>query len=90
MLLTVDLGNTSLKLGLFEKDEQLSFLCIDGICDNYRSAFLSFIYKFNICKNALISPNKCKRKYVFVLSLFFISVLLNVKFIYSIYCSIIL
>ena len=33
MLLTIDLGNTSLKLGLFDKDEQISFLCIDGIKD---------------------------------------------------------
>lgn len=53
MLLTVDLGNTSLKLGLFEKDEQLSFLCIDGICDNYRSAFLSFIYKSNLREDSI-------------------------------------
>lgn len=48
MLLTVDLGNTSTKLGLFESDEQLSFLCVDGIPDNFRSLFLSFIYKANV------------------------------------------
>ena len=48
MLLTVDLGNTSTKLGLFNEGEQLSFLCVDGIPDNFRSTFLSFIYKANI------------------------------------------
>ena len=53
MLLTIDLGNTSLKLGLFENNQQLSFLCIDGIKDNYRSAFLSFIYKSNLREDAI-------------------------------------
>ena len=48
MLLTVDLGNTSTKLGLFDGDRQISFLCIDGIPDNFRSAFLSFIFKANL------------------------------------------
>jgi len=53
MLLTIDLGNTSLKLGLFDKDEQISFLCIDGIKDDYRSAFLSFIYKSNLREDSI-------------------------------------
>ena len=48
MILTVDLGNTSTKLGLFEGDKLLSFICVDGISDNYRSLFLSFIYKANL------------------------------------------
>ena len=47
MLLTVDLGNTSTKLGLFDNGKEVSFLCVDGLEDNFRSTFLSFIYKSN-------------------------------------------
>ena len=53
MLLTVDLGNTSTKLGLFNKGKQVSFVCIDGISDNYRSLVLSFIYKSNLREDAI-------------------------------------
>ena len=42
MQLTIDLGNTSTKLGLFDGDLQVSFLCADGVHDNYRSLILSF------------------------------------------------
>ena len=45
MLLTVDLGNTSTKLGIFDSGSQVSFACFDGIDDNYRSLLLSFIFK---------------------------------------------
>lgn len=48
MLLTVDLGNTSIKLGIFKDSKQIAFSCFDGIYDNYRSLILSFIYKANI------------------------------------------
>ena len=48
MQLTIDLGNTSTKLGLFENDEQLSFLCVDGVPENFRSLLLSFIFKANL------------------------------------------
>ncbi|MBQ6493775.1 MAG: type III pantothenate kinase [Erysipelotrichaceae bacterium] len=48
MLLTVDLGNTSTKLGLFEGDNQIAFLCADGVSDNFRSLILSFLYKSNL------------------------------------------
>ena len=53
MILTVDLGNTSTKLGLFEGDTLKSFVCIDGISDNHRSLFLSFIYKANLREDAI-------------------------------------
>lgn len=53
MLLTVDLGNTSTKLGLFDGDDQIAFTCYDGISDNYRSLILSFIYKANIREDAI-------------------------------------
>lgn len=45
MLLTVDLGNTSVKLGIFENDNQIAFSCFDGIYDDYRGLMLSFIFK---------------------------------------------
>ncbi|MBQ5804901.1 MAG: type III pantothenate kinase, partial [Erysipelotrichaceae bacterium] len=53
MILTVDLGNTSTKLGLFDGDLQISFLCADGVYDNYRSLILSFIYKANLREDAI-------------------------------------
>ena len=53
MVLTVDLGNTSTKFGLFEKDKQIAFLCVDGIKDNFRSTILSFIFKANIREDAI-------------------------------------
>lgn len=53
MILTVDLGNTSTKIGLFDGDELKSFACIDGINNNYRSLFLSFIYKSNLREDAI-------------------------------------
>ncbi|MBR5340301.1 MAG: type III pantothenate kinase [Erysipelotrichaceae bacterium] len=53
MLLTVDLGNTSTKLGLFDGDKQIAFLCADGVYDNYRSLILSFIYKANLREDAI-------------------------------------
>ena len=53
MLLTVDLGNTSTKLGLFDADVQKGFICVDGAIDNYRSLILSFIYKSNLREDAI-------------------------------------
>lgn len=53
MVLTVDLGNTSTKLGLFDGDLQISFLCADGVFENYRSLILSFIYKANLREDAI-------------------------------------
>ena len=47
MLLTVDLGNTSIKLAIYDNDKQLAFSCFDGISDNFRSLILSFIFKSN-------------------------------------------
>lgn len=45
MLLTVDLGNTSIKIGIFEDSEQKAFACFDGTYDDYRSLLLTFIFK---------------------------------------------
>ena len=48
MLLTIDLGNTSTKLGLFKDNKQISFICVDNPIENYRSTILSFIFKANL------------------------------------------
>ena len=53
MLLTVDLGNTSTKLGLFENDRQIAFTCYDGISDRYRSLILAFLYKASLREDAV-------------------------------------
>lgn len=48
MILTVDLGNTSIKFGIFNEDNQVAFVCVDDVRDNYRSLILSFLYKNNM------------------------------------------
>ena len=45
MILTVDLGNTSIKLGLFENNEELCFSVYDKLHDDYRSLILSFLFR---------------------------------------------
>lgn len=53
MLLTVDLGNTSCKLSIFDNDNQISFYCADGIKGNYKGLLLQFIYKSNLREDAI-------------------------------------
>lgn len=48
MLLTIDLGNTSLKLGVFHNNENIAFQCFDEYSDDYRSVILSFLFKSNL------------------------------------------
>ena len=48
MLLTIDLGNTSIKLGVFDEDKLVTFSCFDTKQDDYRSLFLSFLFKANL------------------------------------------
>lgn len=48
MLLTTDLGNTSIKLAIYDNNQQIAFACFDGIIDNFRSLMLSFIFKTNL------------------------------------------
>lgn len=48
MLLTIDLGNTCIKLGLFENDKQLSFNLIPTFDQDYRASILQFIYKAGV------------------------------------------
>lgn len=53
MLLTVDLGNTSIKLGVFDNGKQISFACYDGIYDNYRSLLLQFLFKAGLREDSI-------------------------------------
>lgn len=49
MILTVDLGNTSVKFGVFDGNHQIAFVCVDdNIKDNFRGTILSFLYKSNL------------------------------------------
>lgn len=48
MLLTIDLGNTSIKLGVFDDDNLVTFSCFDTYQEDYRSMFLSFLFKANL------------------------------------------
>ena len=48
MLLTIDLGNTSIKLGVFDEENQIAFSCFDTKQDDYRALILSFIFKANL------------------------------------------
>lgn len=53
MLITIDLGNSCTKLGLFDGDLQIAFNCVHGISDNFRSLIMSFIYKANLREDAI-------------------------------------
>lgn len=53
MLLTIDLGNTSIKLGLFENNEELCFSVYDKLHEDYRSLILSFLFRNNKRENDL-------------------------------------
>ncbi|MDD5792482.1 MAG: type III pantothenate kinase [Erysipelotrichaceae bacterium] len=45
MLLTLDIGNSNIKLALFEKEKQISFARFETKQDNYKSLIMSFIFK---------------------------------------------
>lgn len=48
MLLTIDLGNTCIKFGLFDKERQLAFNFIPTFNQDYRAQMLQFIYKAGV------------------------------------------
>ena len=48
MLLTVDIGNTNIKLGLYEGSLRLAFDMLDSKPVDFRSFILAFLYKSNI------------------------------------------
>lgn len=53
MLLTIDAGNTNIKLGIFKNDELLHLGIFDTYQDDYRSLVLSFLYKNNLREDDL-------------------------------------
>lgn len=48
MLLTIDVGNTNIKLALYENDERIAFDMLDSKPIDFKSFILSFLYKSNI------------------------------------------
>ena len=48
MLLTVDIGNTNIKLAVFDNNERITFDMLDSTLIDFRSFILSFLYKANI------------------------------------------
>lgn len=48
MLFTIDLGNSSLKFGIFEEDKLIYFSEIPTEQDNYHSTIISFLYRNNL------------------------------------------
>ncbi|MDO4500389.1 MAG: type III pantothenate kinase [Erysipelotrichaceae bacterium] len=54
MLLTIDLGNTSLKLGIFNKDEEVAFTIIhNSENDDYLAIIKNFLYRNNLNEKAI-------------------------------------
>lgn len=53
MLLTVDVGNTNIKLGLFENSQRIAFDMLDSNPIDFKSFILSFLYKANIRETQL-------------------------------------
>lgn len=53
MLLTVDLGNTSVKFSIFDDDKQLAFLYQDTAYTNFKGVLLQFIYKASLRENQI-------------------------------------
>ena len=48
MLLTIDLGNTSIKMALWENARQVCFSVNDSKQENYRGLILNFLYRNNL------------------------------------------
>lgn len=48
MLLTLDVGNTNIKLALYEENERLAFAMLDSKPIDFKSFILSFLYKSNV------------------------------------------
>lgn len=53
MLLTVDIGNTNIKLALFEENRRIAFDMLDSKPVDFKSFILSFLYKSNIRETQL-------------------------------------
>lgn len=53
MLLTVDIGNTNIKLALYDNENRVAFDMLDSEPIDFRSFILSFLYKANIRETQL-------------------------------------
>ena len=53
MLLTIDVGNTNIKLALYEDDNRIAFDMLDSKPIDFKSFILSFLYKSNIRETQL-------------------------------------
>lgn len=53
MLLTLDIGNTNIKLALYEDETRLAFDMLDSKPIDFKSFILSFLYKSNIRETQL-------------------------------------
>lgn len=53
MLLTLDVGNTNIKLALYEDDKRIAFDMLDSKPIDFKSFILSFLYKSNIRESQL-------------------------------------
>ena len=53
MLLTVDLGNTNIKIGLFDGEEEIFFGHFENRQSDYRSLILSMLYKKGLREEAI-------------------------------------
>lgn len=53
MLLTLDVGNTNIKFAVYNANERIAFDMLDSKPIDFRSFFLSFLYKANIRENQI-------------------------------------
>ena len=53
MLLTIDLGNTSLKLAIFQEDKKLYSALYDANQEDYGALIKNFLYRNNLSENIL-------------------------------------
>ena len=53
MLLTIDMGNSSIKLGVFDEDKQVAFACFPTKQDNYKSLIMSFLFKAGLREDSI-------------------------------------
>ena len=53
MLLTIDIGNTSVKLAIFHDNEEIAFKFYDGEQNDYKALITSFIFKAQLRQEAI-------------------------------------
>ena len=53
MLLTIDIGNTSVKLAIYHDNEEIAFKFYDGPQNDYKALIISFIFKAQLRQEAI-------------------------------------